>query len=236
MPSEVTDTRVRRVSFVGRAATRSHLEPDLPQRVLLWKAEDIPDTERTDMTATATAPRTEAEVEQLETEWSDLLTQLSDDLERMRSDDTPPPVVARHERAYGNLHRAMLGLRSPEAATALDARDRARDENTTDGERALFRKCEQLAKADPGLSAAEQVRQAMRDPEILASYYRESGTRPPALPTRRDGLVKSADGYAEHGATVEARADELVKREGLRPSAAYARALRESGVYAAAAA
>jgi hypothetical protein len=236
MPSEVTDTRVRRVSFVGRAATRSHLEPDLPQRVLLWKAEGIPDTERTDMTATATAPRTEAEIERLETEWTQLLNQMFDDLETMRSDpDTPQRAVQRHEKAYGDLHRAMIGLRNPEAASALDARDHARDENTTDGERLLFAKCEQLVKADPRLSAAEQVRQAMRDPETLAAYYRESGTRPPAPLTRRDGLVKSADGYAEHAGAVDEVASRLEKSEGLSPTKAYAKALAASGVYAAAA-
>jgi len=186
-------------------------------------------------TATATAPRTEAEVEQLEREWSDLLGQLHDDLERMRSDETPAPIRERHERAYGNLHRALIGLRSPEAASAADARDRARDEDTTDGERSLFRKCEQLAKADPTLSAAEQMRRAMTDPGTLAAYYAESGTRPPAPPTRPAALAKAADGFAEHSSEVETRTDELVK-SGMRPSLAYARALKESGHYAAAAA
>jgi hypothetical protein len=158
---------------------------------------------------------------------------LFDDLERMKSDGTPAPVRENHERAYGNLHRAVIGLRSPEAASALDARDRERDEEVTGGQRSLLAKCETLAKADPSLSPAEQFRRALADPEILAAYHRENGTRPPAPPTRH-ALAKSADGYAEHGATVEARADELAKREGLRPSAAYARALRESGAYATA--
>jgi hypothetical protein len=183
------------------------------------------------MTATATAPRTEAEVEQLEGEWSDLLSQLADDLERMKSDNTPGPVVIRHEQAYGNLHRAMLGLRSPEAVSALEARDRARDESTTDGERALFSKCEALAKSDPTLSPAEQMRRAMADPEILARYHSETGKRPVVSAAPRQALAKAADdGYDEHGADVDARCDALVK-SGMRPSLAYATAMRESGAY-----
>jgi uncharacterized protein (DUF1810 family) len=198
---------------------------------LLYKAEGAPDLERTDMRVTA--PRTEAEVEQLEAEWTELLSTMFDDLERMRQDpNTPDRAIRRHEQAYGNLHRAMLGLRSPEAASALDARDRERDEEVTGGQRSLLAKCETLAKADPSLSPAEQFRRALADPKILAAYHRENGTRPPAPPTRSHALAKSADGYAENGAAVEALADELVKAEGLSPSRAYARALTESGVYA----
>jgi hypothetical protein len=201
---------------------------------LLYKAEGAPDDERTDMSATATAPRTEAEVEQLEAEWTEILSQLFDDLERMKSDGTPAPVRENHERAYGNLHRAVIGLRSPEAASALDARDRERDEEVTGGQRSLLAKCETLAKADPSLSPAEQFRRALADPEILAAYHRENGTRPPAPPTRRHALAKAADGYDEHSGTVEALAEKLEKSESLSPSRAYARALAESGVYATA--
>jgi hypothetical protein len=72
MPSnQVTDVHVRRVSFVKRASTRDPNNPSEPRRHLLYKAEGAPDDERTDMPATATAPRTEAEVEQLESEWTD---------------------------------------------------------------------------------------------------------------------------------------------------------------------
>jgi hypothetical protein len=234
--NQVTDVDVRRVSFVKKASTRDPRRPTEPRRYLLFKAEGATDSERTDdMAATATAPRTEAEVEQLESEWSDLLGQLHDDLERMRSAETPAPIRERHERAYGNLHRALIGLRSPEAASAADARDRARDEDTTDGERALFAKCEQIAKADPTLSAAEQMRRAMTDSGTLAAYYAESGTRPPAPPTRPAALAKAADGFAEHSGEVETRTDELVA-SGMRPSLAYATALKQSGHYAGAAA
>ncbi len=233
--NQVTGTRVRRVSFVGRSATRDHENPSDPAKVLLWKSEDTPDLERTDMAATATAPRTEAEVEKLEGEWTELLSAMFDDLERMRKDpNTPDHAIQRHEQAYGNLHRAMLGLRSPEAASALDARDRERDEEVTGGQRSLLAKCETLAKADPSLSPAEQFRRALADPEILAAYHRENGTRPPAPPTRRHALAKAADGYDEHSGTVEALAEKLEKSESLSPSRAYARALAESGVYATA--
>lgn len=42
MPKNVTDVRVRRVSFVGRAATRDPQNPTQPRRKLLWKSEDAP--------------------------------------------------------------------------------------------------------------------------------------------------------------------------------------------------
>ncbi len=42
MPNQVTDARVRRVSFVDRAATRDPSDPTQPRRKLLWKSEDAP--------------------------------------------------------------------------------------------------------------------------------------------------------------------------------------------------
>jgi uncharacterized membrane protein YqiK len=42
MPNQVTDARVRRVSFVERAATRDPKNPTQPRRKLLWKSEDAP--------------------------------------------------------------------------------------------------------------------------------------------------------------------------------------------------
>jgi hypothetical protein len=42
MPNQVTDARVRRVSFVDRAATRDPMDPMQPRRKLLWKSEDAP--------------------------------------------------------------------------------------------------------------------------------------------------------------------------------------------------
>lgn len=42
MLNQVTDARVRRVSFVDRAATRDPSNPTQPRRMLLWKSEDAP--------------------------------------------------------------------------------------------------------------------------------------------------------------------------------------------------
>ena len=52
MPNQVTDARVRRVSFVERAATRDPKNPTQPRRKLLWKSEDAPNEpkEGADMT------------------------------------------------------------------------------------------------------------------------------------------------------------------------------------------
>lgn len=158
------------------------------RRVTLWKhaeLDDIPVTSErtTPMTATATVsrPLTEAEVQAKESEWAPLLSQMHDDLERMRRDpDMPQHAVTRHEKAYGELHAAYVGLRDPETALRLERRDAPEP-----GTETLLRKCEQLQKADATLSAAEQFRQAMRDPEIQRLYFEQSGTARPAPATDR---------------------------------------------------
>jgi hypothetical protein len=170
------------------------------------------------------------EIEDRQERMAPLLNDLHDDLRRMhRTPETAPHVIERHERAHAALAREYRGLDEQrglhEAAVAQSARD---------GEPSVLAKADQLRKSDHTLSAAEAFRQALRDPQVLDEYYAQSGTARP-VPATRDGLAKAAgDTYAEHGAAVEARADALVKREGLSPSKAYARALAESGVYAAA--
>jgi hypothetical protein len=137
MPNEVTDVHVRRVSIVSRASTRDPLRPDEPRRALLFKSEADPTERNNDMsvvelqkkrigwdgaTPAAAAPRTEAEIEAKEAEIAPLLVQMHDDIQRMKSDGTPGPVRERHERAYGELHWANVGLRDPERAAEAEQR------------------------------------------------------------------------------------------------------------------
>jgi len=314
MLNQVTGTRVRRVSFVRRAATRSHEDPAEPTRVLLWKSEDA-----------ATVPRpAETATHAKERRWSKLLDEMSDEIEAMRSDGTPPAVREHHERAYGALHTELVALSDPAAARVLRGDDnpterpdmtdllkraigrpateppasdglltlqQIEDEQTRiaptlsdlyesltklrrdptaspqvkakvegahrelrahydhlDGQRGLaelrsssplsrpddapspMKKAEELQKSDPGLSSAEAFRQAMRDPAVVSEYLALTGRSP--VPS---GLSKAEVDHQAQEASVERRADELVKSQGLRPSQAYARALSESGVYSQAA-
>ncbi len=163
------------------------------------------------------------------------LTELTADIKRMEADPHhSPAALARHKKARLALERELEHIYHPEAATEREARHARQQAGTSDGEQAVLAKAEHIRKSDPSMSSAEAFRQAMRDPEILAAYYRESGTQPPPASTR-PALAKADAGPSQSDVdAVGARADELVKSEGLSASKAYARALAESGVaYAA---
>lgn len=321
--NQVTGTRVRRVSFVGRSATRDHERPSEPARVLLWKSEGAD-------ASTATPPRlAETATHAKERRLSKLLGEMREEIDAMGSDGTPPAVRAHHERMYGKLHIQLVEMSDPAAARRLRAdndaaternddmstelrkraigdddakpghglltlqeiedrqermapllndlhddlrrmhrtpetaphvierherahaalareyrgldeqrglREAAVAQSARDGEPVVLAKADQLRKSDRSLSAAEAFRQAMRDPAVLDQYFAESGTARPVAPTTRHGLAKAAgDSYAEHGASVEARAAVLEKSEHLSPTRAYAKAISEAGVLASAA-
>ena len=270
MPNQVTDAKVKRISFVRRAATRDPRDPTQPRRVLLWKSEDaaperrrvtlwkatdtpdldernpmptltqpLPLSKRAiDRPATAppaTRPYTEAEVEAKEADWAPLLTQMHRDLQEMRSDaDTPQHAVQRHEKAYGELHAAYVGLRDPETATRLDGRWDD-DPDATDGERAMLVKAEALQKSDSTLSSLEALKAAMRaDP---SAYFAQSGTARPAHAAplsgvvnapKRDVKVTPTEGLS--AATDLAR--EIQQREGVSAAEAMRRAMRDPAIAA----
>jgi hypothetical protein len=171
------------------------------------------------------------EIEDRQERMTPLLSGLHDDIRRMRrTPETPPHVLERHERAHtalGTEYKALDQQRGlHEAAVAQSLRD---------GEPSVLAKADELRKADHTLSAAEAFRHALRDPQVQAEYWAQAGTARPVAPTRP--LAKSAgDTFAEHGASVERLAAQLEQSEGLRPTAAYRRALSESGAYTAAAA
>jgi hypothetical protein len=228
-----------------QAYGRMHMElvalhdPEAARR-LTGEADNDASTERNDMSTElvkraagsdgAGGLLTVAEIEAKQEIIAPLLGELYDDIRRMRmSPETPPSVIERHEQAYRDLGTEYK---------ALDAQ-RGRHEAAVqrieaEGPLAALAKCEQLRKSGRRLSPADEFREAMRDPSVVAAYHRESGTAPPAPPSR-DGLAKAAgDSYAEHSGTVDRLASVLEKSEGLSPSRAYARALSESGVYAVA--
>jgi hypothetical protein len=171
------------------------------------------------------------EIEDRQARMTPVLSGLHHDIRRMhRTPETPPHVVERHQRAFdalGTEYRALDQQRGlAEAAQAQSLRD---------GEPSVLAKADELRKADHTLSAAEAFRRAMRDPQVQAAYWAQAGTAAPVAPTRT--LAKSAgDTFAEHHASVERLAAQLERSEGLRPTAAYRRALSESGAYTAAAA
>jgi hypothetical protein len=173
----------------------------------------------------AARPYSEAEIEAKEAEIAPLLTQMFDDIERMKSDGTPGPVRERHEKAYGELHWANVGLRDPERAAQLEKSAAPTDDS-------LLAKSEiALLKADPSLSPFEACKQAMR--LNVDDYFAQSGTSRPAPATGQ--LSKAEADRDADESSVERRAKQL-ESQGLRPTAAYAKALSESGHYAGSAA
>jgi hypothetical protein len=168
------------------------------------------------------------EIEDRQENMTPLLGDLYDDLRKMRRDpETPPHVLERHQRAYAGLAREYKGL---DEARGLHEAAVARAGG--DGEPAAIAKAAALQKSDHTLSAADAFRAAMRDPETLAQYYRESGTAPPAPSTSHQLAKAAGDTYAQHGAAVDEVASYLEKSEGLSPTAAYRKALDAAGVYA----
>ena len=162
------------------------------------------------------------EVEDRQQNMTPLLGDLHDDIARMRRDpETPPHVLERHERAHAALHREYRGL---DEQRGLAEHVRARRAESDD---APIAEAAALQKSDRTLSPLEAFKAAMRaDPD---AYFAQSGTARPAPPTVH-GLAK-ADRDAEADEAAVARRAEQLEKGGLPPTAAYAQALRESGVY-----
>jgi hypothetical protein len=244
MPSEVTGTRVRRVSFVSRAATRDPLNPDEPRRVLLWKAEGSPDDERIniltelekraiDRDPTEPAPAdgtimTVEEIEAVQQKLAPMMNDAHDTLTKLRRDPTASPEAeAQAEKRHSELHdlyNRLDGLRGVAKAHARVPFAKLED--------SLIVKAAEMRKADSSLSRLEAIKAAVRaNPDL---YFQQSGT---ARPVASVGIAK-ADAEADRRtdeSSVERRAKQL-ESQGLRPTAAYAKALREGGHYAGVAA
>lgn len=231
------------------------IDPDGTRRCVIWKSDSADNShERTPMltelekrriggregatpadgsdrddggTRTAIASRTEAELQAKETAWSKLLQEMHDDLEKMRADGTPAPIREHHERAYGALHVALVGLRDPQAARRLEGHER-RALPDDDDSRTLLTKCEAIAKSEPDLSSAEAFRRSLRDPEVQRAYFEQSGTQPPPAPARAPDALAKAE--SRQVANVEQLARHLEQTEHLSPTLAFAKAIREAGV------
>ena len=173
-------------------------------------------------------PMTLPEIEEKEAEWAQLGVELEDDLQKLKADPaTPQAMTQRCEKAIGALHRAYVGLRRPDEATAHEARDVHAAAGKSPGLRDALSKAEQLQEFDPALSSAEAFREAARDPEVQKAYLAENGITAPVRP-KPAGLAKGETGPAQ--ADVDAvgrRADLLEKSENLSPTVAYRQAVRE---------
>lgn len=179
------------------------------------------------MTAvTPIGPRTAADIDTKEAQINALLDEMAQEIEKMRASGAPEPIRARHERAAGRLHIAKVGLRDPEAANRMEGAAREALPDDEDG-RAMLQKCEAIRKAEPDVSSAEAFRQSLRDPAISAAYYAQSGTKPPTRAPARGVLEKAERNQL---ASVEQLAAHLERAERLRPTAAYAKALRDCGI------
>lgn len=215
----------------------SDLLVELSKRRIGWPGATPASGDETDREPTAGTRMTEQEIQEKEAEWAKLGVQLEADLKQMKADRaTPPALIHGHEQAIGKLHNAYVALRQPDDISADEAR-RAHDAASQGpGLANALHKSEVIAKRD-GVTSAEAFRQQMRDPGVAAEYAREMGTAPPVSFARPAGLVKG-ESRSSHGdaASVAEHAQQLMKSEGLDATAAFGRAMAESGVYSGAAA
>jgi hypothetical protein len=169
-----------------------------------------------------------AEIEARQEHYADLLSGLESDMGRMRANGTAPHILQRHENAHRGLAQAYAGLDAQRGlAERVAPMVKAEDSPIAKAEAALRR-------ADPSLSGTQALAMAIR--ACPDDYYAEGGTGRVPGGTTASALAKAAGdtSYAEHAASVDARASVLEKSQNLSPTHAYALALRESGVYAAA--
>lgn len=167
------------------------------------------------------------EIERRQGHHADLLAELESDMRKMRRDGTAPHVLQRHENAHRDLAHAYKGLDAQRGlAERVAPMVKAEDSPIAKAEAALRR-------ADPTLSGTQALAMAIRC--CPDAYHAEGGMRRGGSDTSASALAKAAGDtdYAQRGASVEARAAVLEKREHLSPTLAYAKALREAGVLAA---
>ena len=166
-------------------------------------------------------------LQQIEDEQTRIAPTLSDlyaTMTKLRRDPTASPqVTAKVEGAHRELRAHYDHLDRRRGLAELRSRSPL---SRPDDAPSAMSKAEELQKADSSLSAAEAFRIAMRDPAVVSEYLALTGRSP--VPS---GLSKAEVDHQAQEASVERRADELVKSQGLRPSQAYARALAESGAY-----
>ena len=169
MRNQVTDARVRRVSFVDRAATRDPKNPTQPRRKLLWKSEDAPNDpalpeEGADMTPDemqAALVKAEEATEAAEKDRDDALAK-ADAAEKEKAElekqagggkAKPAPKVDEDEDDEDELKKAEL----PDAVKAFLAKQ--------EGEVAELRK-----RAE----SAEEIAKAERDERVKAEFIQKA--------------------------------------------------------------
>ena len=168
------------------------------------------------------------EIEDRQEHYAGLLSGLESDMRKMRRDGTPLHVLQRHENAHRNLAEAYKDLDAQRGlAERVAPMVKAEDSPIAKAEAALRR-------ADPSLTGTQALAAAIR--ACPDAYYAEGGIRRGGSGATASALAKAAGdtSYAEHGASVQARAAVLEKSQSLSPTRAYALALSESGVLAVA--
>ncbi len=149
---------------------------------------------------------------------------------RMLADPNHSPAqLQKHKKVKAELETELFHLHHPQQAAARDETLRKAEAEKPAGLATALSKAEAFQEHHPELSSAEAFRQTMLDPAVQDEYFRESGTRAAPAPRQLTKAEKDCE-------SVEHAADYLVKSEGLGAAEAYARALRESGVYSRAAA
>lgn len=200
MPNQVTDARVRRVSFVDRAATRDPKNPTQPRRKLLWKAEDAPNDPAkggSDMTP----EETQAALEKAEQERDAAIAER----------DTHKSDL---EKAQEELSKRRIGRKGakPADGDGPDEEDDGDEDDLTKADltpavRSILEKRDaQVAELQKRAESAEEIAKAERDERVAKEFISKAEKELPNLgepeaigaELKKFSEVLSKDEFDEH--------------------------------------
>ena len=171
MRNQVTDVRVRRVSFVDRAATRDPSNPTQPRRKLLWKSEDAPnDPALPEEGADMTPDEMQAALVKAE--------EATKAAEKDRDDALAKAEAAEKDKA--ELEKQAGGGKAKPAPKGEDDEDEMDDEKMKKSElpeavRAHLEKADaEMVELRKRAESAEEIAKAERDERVKAEFIQKA--------------------------------------------------------------
>ena len=169
MRNQVTDARVRRVSFVDRAATRDPKNPTQPRRKLLWKSEDAPnDPALPEEGADMTPDEMQAALVKAE--------EATEAAEKDRDDALAKADAAEKEKA--ELEKQAGGGKAkpaPKVDDDEDDEDELKKAELPDAVKAFLAKQEgEVAELRKRAESAEEIAKAERDERVKAEFIQKA--------------------------------------------------------------
>src|ERR1700676_2436174 len=169
MRNQVTDARVRHVSFLDRAATRDPKNPTQPRRKLLWKSEDAPnDPALPEEGADMTPDEMQAALVKAE--------EATEAAEKDRDDALAKADAAEKEKA--ELEKQAGGGKAkpaPKVDDDEDDEDELKKAELPDAVKAFLAKQEgEVAELRKRAESAEEIAKAERDERVKAEFIQKA--------------------------------------------------------------